>query len=63
MTREAWIDAERRAGFSPKGGGDGPATGGFGTGLVEGRILDSFTRRDAYADDPEFSAAVWPGPG
>lgn len=29
VSREDWIRAERAAGFRPKGGGTGPATGGF----------------------------------
>ena len=34
VTRDEWIQAERSAGFYPKHGGDGPATGGFsGNGM------------------------------
>lgn len=38
VSREDWIGAERRAGFWPKGGGNGPATGGFSAGGIHGRI-------------------------
>ena len=38
VTREEWLTAERRAGFWPTHGGDGPATGGFSGGGVHGRI-------------------------
>ena len=34
VSKEDWINAERAAGFYPKHGGDGPATGGFsGNGM------------------------------
>jgi len=38
VTREQFIRAERGAGFRPKYGGDGLATGGFSTGTIRGRI-------------------------
>lgn len=38
VTREEWILAERSAGFCPKGGGDGPATGGFSSDGIRGSI-------------------------
>jgi hypothetical protein len=38
VTREEFIMAERNAGFSPKYGGDGLATGGFCGGGVSGKI-------------------------
>ena len=38
VTREQWIRAERMAGFRPKYGGDGPATGGFSGYGVSGKI-------------------------
>ena len=38
VTREQFIAAERAAGFRPKGGGDGLATGGFGGDSVSGKI-------------------------
>lgn len=39
VTKEEWISAERSAGFYPKGGGDGPATGGFSSyGGIRGFI-------------------------
>ena len=37
-TREQFIQAERAAGFRPKGGGNGLATGGFHGGGVSGSI-------------------------
>jgi hypothetical protein len=39
VTREEWIKAERSAGFHPKYGGDGPATGGFSGNGISGSIL------------------------
>jgi hypothetical protein len=38
VTLRQFIQAERSAGFRPKGGGDGPATGGFSGGGVSGRM-------------------------
>lgn len=38
VTREEWISAEREAGFYPKYGGDGPATGGFSGNGISGSI-------------------------
>lgn len=39
VSREEFIKAERQAGFRPKGGGDGLATGGFGSNEgISGRI-------------------------
>lgn len=40
VTRETWINAERGAGFRPKGGGSGMATGGFRSSSgVSGRLV------------------------
>jgi len=39
VTKEEWIKAERSAGFYPKYGGDGPATGGFSGNGISGSIL------------------------
>ena len=38
VTKEQFIQAERSAGFRPKGGGDGVATGGFSGGGVSGKV-------------------------
>ena len=38
VTKEEWITAERAAGFHPKYGGDGPATGGFSGNGMRGSI-------------------------
>jgi len=38
VTKEEWISAERSAGFHPKCGGDGPATGGFSGNGMRGYI-------------------------
>jgi len=38
VTKEEWISAERAAGFHPKFGGDGPATGGFSGNGMSGSI-------------------------
>ena len=37
-TKEQFIQAERAAGFYPKGEGNGPATGGFNSRGVAGSI-------------------------
>lgn len=38
VTKEEWVSAERSAGFHPKYGGDGPATGGFSGNGISGSI-------------------------
>jgi len=38
VSREKWIEAERGAGFRPKGGGNGPTTGGFSSDALSGSI-------------------------
>lgn len=38
VTRQQWIQAERGAGFWPKDGGNGLATGGFYGAGIHGRI-------------------------
>jgi len=38
VTKEEWISAERSAGFHPKHGGDGPATGGFSGNGISGTM-------------------------
>jgi len=38
VTKEEWVQAERSAGFHPKCGGDGPATGGFSGNGISGSI-------------------------
>jgi len=38
VTKEEWISAERSAGFHPKYGGDGPATGGFSGNGISGSM-------------------------
>jgi len=38
VTKEEWIQAERSAGFRPKHGGGGPATGGFSGNGISGSI-------------------------
>lgn len=38
VTKEEWIQAERSAGFRPKYGGDGPATGGFSGNGISGSM-------------------------
>jgi hypothetical protein len=37
VTQEEFIKAERQCGFRPKYG-DGVATGGFGSGMIHGRV-------------------------
>ena len=37
VTLDQWIQAEQAAGFFPKSG-NGPATGGFSSGSISGRI-------------------------
>jgi len=38
VTKEEWVRAERAAGFHPKHGGEGPATGGFTRNGMSGSI-------------------------
>ena len=53
VTERQFITAERAAGFRPKGGGDGLATGGFSGSGVRGRIeMVSEKLRSFLADHP-----------
>ena len=47
VTAKEFKAAERAAGFHPKGGGDGFATAGFGTGNVQGTMVNG----KWFADD------------
>lgn len=64
VTCETWINAERGAGFRPKGGGSGTATGGFSSSSgVSGRIVrlkrDGTCHSDYYEkNEPEFYALL-----
>ena len=60
VTKEQWVSAERSAGFRPKGGGDGCATGGFSGHGVRGRIISDNIKPESYTWDPEFCKAAWP---
>lgn len=57
---EQFRHMERSAGFYPKGGGDGLATGGFtGANGRQGRIVNPhYTHPDSYEWDPEFQAVL-----
>jgi hypothetical protein len=57
---DEFIRAERAAGFHPKGGGDGVATGGFGgANGQQGRVVSPyFTTPESYDWDPEFQAVL-----
>jgi hypothetical protein len=51
VTKEEFMKAERRAGFRPKGGGDGLTTAGFSSGEgIEGKI--DYLQAN-YADKPQ----------
>lgn len=55
-----FVLAERDAGFRPKYGGPGVATGGFiGNGMM-GRVLLPGATAEAYASDPEFCKVAFP---
>lgn len=50
VTAKEWKAAERAAGFHPKGGGDGFATAGFGTGTINGTIMSGKWFEDGALD-------------
>lgn len=60
VTRKEWIDYERQAGFWPKGG-NGPATGGFtGGGLNGTHVYMDYTKRENFDYNPEIQDLIWP---
>ncbi len=54
-TQEQFMAAERTAGFYPKTG-SGVATGGFGNGVIQGRVTYGEITAEKYPHDPDFVA-------
>jgi hypothetical protein len=60
VTFEKFVLAERDAGFRPKYGGPGLATGGFTGHGIQGRILSEGATASSYRADPDFVAIAFP---
>jgi hypothetical protein len=57
-SRDQFVAAEHRAGFYPNPGCGPVATGGFGSGPIEGRVTYGEIKAEDYAGDPDFAKAI-----